>query len=421
MFALEEVLWGQLILVLLLSFLTGLEFRDYRTQYHPDEKLFVFGSIRTFAFSGLLGFVFYLLDPNFFLVGLLLIGALFLLLYWYNLQAQQPSILAFLIWCLTYSYGPLIMTQALWVVASVFVVTVLLLGYKNQINRLAEKLDVTEMLTLAKLVLLSVVILPLLPQTPIADWLPVSPFKVWLAVVIVSSVSYLGYMAQRYLFPNQGLLVTSIFGGLYSSTATTIVLAKKSSEFPRMSYQTTAAILLATGLMYLRLWGIAALFNWQVAKLLIWPIISFVILTSVIVVWFLWREKRRNDPAEGRSNAHANPLELKVAFVFAGLFVLMALITQVVTTEFGSEGLRYLSLIVGFTDIDPFVLSLLNGIYPTSDVMIASAILIAAGSNNLLKAVYAWSLSCPQVGRASSLVLVGLGLATIGLGWAWSV
>jgi len=112
-----------------------------------------------------------------------------------------------------------------------------------------------------------------------------------------------------------------------------------------------------------------------------------------------------------------NPLELKVAFVFAGLFVLMAVLTQAVMHFWGDSGVKYLSLIVGFTDIDPFVLSLLNGQYSISSQMIAGAILIAAGSNNMLKAVYAWVLGEPKAGHYSAYWLIGLGILTISLGW----
>jgi len=417
MIALQEALWAQLLMVLVLSFLTGSELRAYRTKYHNNvEHELFFGSVRTMSLTGLLGAVFYLLHPVLFLTGFVAITALFLLLYWYRLSQGSGSLLSFFVWALTYSYGPLVMTQPFWLVALVFVMIVLLLNSKQSINQWFKSVSSEELTTLAKLLLLSVVILPLLPQENINEWIPVSPFKVWLAVVVVSTISYLGYVFQRYIFKDQGILVTGIFGGLYSSTATTVVLARKSQEVPRFSYKMTAAILIATSLMYFRLEAIALVFNWQVAKALL-PYLLGMGAVTVVVAWVYMEMERRKGVHKTVKTSLQNPLELKVAFVFAGLFVLMAVLTQAVMHFWGDSGVKYLSLIVGFTDIDPFVLSLLNGQYSISSQMIAGAILIAAGSNNMLKAVYAWVLGEPKAGHYSAYWLIGLGILTISLGW----
>lgn len=414
----ENSLWIQLILTLVFSFLTGMELKDYYQTFHSkDENFYFFGSVRTFTLTGLLGFTFYLINPNLFLAGFVALTLIYLTFYYQKLQQKQSSILTYLIWMVSYSYAPLIMTHPLWIAASIFVTIILLLGSKDKINALVKKFSGGEVSTLAKLILLSVVILPLLPHDIVNKWIPVSPFKIWLAVVVVSGVSYLGYISQKYLFPGKGLLVTGIFGGLYSSTATTVVLGKKSNEYPRLSYLMTASILIATGLMYLRLWALTAVFNWKIAMTLVIPISLFAIGIFIVSFIFMQLEKRRGMDKEVSNTESHNPLELKVAFLFAGLFVIMAVITQWVTQYFGADGLKYLSLIVGFTDIDPFVLSLLNGHYQASTQTISSAILIAAGSNNLLKAIYAFSLSEKISGRFTAGWLTLFGLVTIGTGW----
>ena len=417
MIILHEALWAQLAVVLMLSFLTGSELRTYQLKYHTQGNELFFGTVRTMSLTGLMGAVFYLLNPTLFLLGYGALIALFLVLYWHRLQRQHSSLLSFLVWSLTYAYGPMVMTQPFWLVASVFVLIVLLLNAKESINAWSEKISNEELTTFAKLMLLSVVILPLLPHKNINEWVPVSPFKVWFAVVVVSTISYLGYVFQKYFFQNQGVLVTGIFGGLYSSTATTVVLARKSLEEPRVSYKMTAAILIATALMYFRLWVIAAVFQWAVAWILLPYLVGLGVLTIVISMVYLEMERRTGAKKVVHNTKMQNPLELKVAFIFAGLFVLMAVLTQVVMHFWGDAGVKYLSLIVGFTDIDPFVLSLLNGQYHTPMVMIAGAILIAAGSNNMLKAVYAWTLGEPRAGHFSAYWLVALGVLSIGLGW----
>ncbi|HHT00427.1 MAG TPA: DUF4010 domain-containing protein [Thiomicrospira sp.] len=417
MLVLQHELWGQLILVLLFSFLTGSELRGYQKKFHSASNELFLGTVRTMTLTGLLGSVFYLVSEWLYLLGFVALSVLFALLYWQRLKVQNSSLLSFLVWALTYSYAPLVMEQPLWVASGVFVIIVLLLNSKQVLNELAEKVSNDELSTLAKLILLSVVILPLLPQENINQWIPVSPFKIWLAVVVVSSVSYLGYVSQKFFFHEQGVLLTGVLGGIYSSTATTVVLAKKSVEYPRLSYRMTGAIISATGLMYVRLWIIAAIFMWPVAMTLLPSIISLSLAALVLTVVYIQLEKRRGDHKTVESGNAQNPLELKVAFIFAGLFVVMAVATQFVMTNYGEAGVKYLSVIVGFTDIDPFILSILNGQYQADIGVISGAILIAAGSNNILKAIYAWVLAEPDSGRHSAFWLCTLGVMSIALGW----
>ncbi|WP_051640591.1 DUF4010 domain-containing protein [Thiomicrorhabdus sp. Milos-T2] len=417
MIALQHELWAQLILILLFSFLTGSELRGYQNKFHADTQELSLGTVRTLTLTGLMASVFFLVNEWLYLLGFAALAVLFSLLYWQRLKLQSGSLLTFLVWALTYSYAPLVMMQPLWLASGVFVVIVLLLNSKQVLNDWEQKVSNEELNTLAKLVLLSVVILPLLPQENINQWLPVSPFKIWLAVVVVSSVSYLGYVSQKFFVKDQGLMVTGILGGLYSSTATTVVLAKKSIEYPRLSYKMTAAIISATGLMYVRLWVIVALFMWSVALELLPIMLGLSVLAFGLSFIYIQVEKRNGEHKHVDSSAAQNPLELKVAFIFAGLFVLMAVVTQFVMSQYGDTGVRYLSALVGFTDIDPFVLSILNGQYEAQNTVIAGAILIAAGSNNLLKAIYAIVLGEPKAGRYSAFWLVLLGLISITIGW----
>ena len=93
------------------------------------------------------------------------------------------------------------------------------------------------------------------------DWLPVSPYNIWLAVVVVSAISYLSYLLRKYAFPKAGLLLTGILGGLYSSTASTIILAKKSRENNTQPKAYAATIVMATAMMFLRIYILIVIFN----------------------------------------------------------------------------------------------------------------------------------------------------------------
>ncbi|NPA95888.1 MAG: DUF4010 domain-containing protein, partial [Thermodesulfobacteria bacterium] len=131
--------------------------------------------------------------------------------------------------------------------------------------------------------------------------------------------------------------------------------------------------------------------------------------------WFFY-SKRDVTKHEESITTQSNPLELPTAFLFALLFVVMVLVTHFVLKYYGNTGLKVLSFIVGFTDIDPFIVSILTSKFKITTLEAGSAILIAAGSNDILKASYAWFFSHRQAGVKSAVALVLLGALTIGLG-----
>ena len=163
--------------------------------------------------------------------------------------------------------------------------------------------------------------------------------------------------------------------------------------------------------MYLRLAAISAIFNLKIAMTLLLPFVGFALAGGVIsAVYALQRTSAGSDVEV----VDTNPLELRTAFVFAALFMAMTALTQVVMEHFGTGGLHILSFVVGFTDIDPFVLSVLTGQYTVEARAIAAAVMIAAGSNNLLKALYAIWFGGTAAGRNAALWLIVLGLGSIG-------
>ncbi len=406
-----------LLLTMVLSFLTGLEVRTYREKYHSKsaEDSF-FGTARTFTFTGILGFLLYKIDSDnlmIYTIGYISITLLFAIFYYHRLQRNKQSVLMYLVLMCVYTFGPLSLLYPLWMPSLLFVMIVFILNAKESIHRVSLGLNPYELETLGKMILLSAVILPLLPDRDIIPYIPLSPFKIWLAVVVISGISYSGYIAQKYFFPNRGYFITGIIGGTYSSTATTVVLARKAKNFSKNQIL-DASIIAATSMMYIRLVAVAAIFNFTIAKKIVLPF-AILSLIGFLVSLALLRGGGR-DSSEGEVT-DSNPLELGTAFIFAALFVVMMMLTQYVVKEYGSSGLEILSFIVGFTDIDPFILSLLTGKYSVTVVEIVAAIMIAAGSNNLLKAIYAlWFGGFRRTWR-SAITIALLGIATIG--WAF--
>lgn len=402
------------LLTLALSFLTGLELREYKRSL---EKAYFIGTVRTFTLIGMMGYIFYLLDGGgiYYLAGFAALVILFSLFYQRKLQEEQKGIITLLVGMVVYTYPAIIMTQPLWFTAMIFVSVIFVVNAKTQVHTLIQNVDSAELVTFAKLVLLSVVIWPLLPTDPISVWIPLSLSRMWMAIVIVSGISYVGYILQRYFFKEQGVMINGVIGGIYSSTATTVVLSRRSKSAESHQYTFISAIILATGMMYLRLLAIIGFLNIEFFKSLILPLggLGFIALLSGYLIGRLNVEGSLETSEATTSNV--NPLELGVALLFAGMFVVMTLITHFFINEYGSSGLNVLAVIIGFTDIDPFILSLINGKFAVSQNTIVSAILFAVGSNNIFKGFVALSLGSSRVGRLSMGILTVLACLTFGV------
>jgi uncharacterized membrane protein (DUF4010 family) len=378
-----------------------------------DSNHYFFGDVRTYAFIGILGFILYTLDNTFlYLAGFVSLSTLYALLYYRNLLENKRSILLFIVMLLVYTFGALVQTQELWMLALLYVTIVFVLNSEVSVTKYVKNIDVAEFETLGKMILLSAVILPLLPDTKIIPYIPLSPFKIWLAVVVISSISYGGYIMQKYFFPSKGYYLTGLFGGLYSSTATTVVLSRKAKKRGGLN-AIDAAIISSTSVMYLRLIIIALIFNPNVGKALVVPFVLLSISGFIVSFFYL---RNQGEPKQYTDLIDNNPLELKTAFLFAFLFVAMIVTTDFITKNYGISGLQILSFLVGFTDVDPFILSILTGKYSITNTEVFSAIMIAAGSNNLLKAIYTLWFGGMKNSYKSAIWISLLGIVTVVLG-----
>jgi len=216
----------------------------------------------------------------------------------------------------------------------------------------------------------------------------------WLAIVVVSAISYLGYLLRKFAFPKAGLLLTAVLGGLYSSTATTVILARDSKENPSDDNKTVPAIILATTMMYLRIFLVALFFNAQVALALLPWFGGFIVISVAIVFIFLKiGENKNTEVAPNALEPQKNPLEFKTALVFGALFIFFAIITNYVVKLYGARGVNGLAYIVGVTDIDPFIINLFQQKPGFGTSITSIAVINAITSNNILKMIYSLVLS----------------------------
>ena len=220
---------------------------------------------------------------------------------------------------------------------------------KSDLLGFSKKFGRNDFLTLSKFIIIAGIVLPLLSREPIWTLYHFSPYQLWVSIVAVSSISYLSYLIKKFLFPDAGILLTAMIGGLYSSTATTIILARESKKQGTPG-QTAAGIIAASGMMYFRLLTLAFFFNQTIALMLL-PGFGLLAFITLPVSWYFWRTDIHNEGVkESYPYQHKNPLELKTALIFGLLFAFFGVLTQIVIRDYGNFGVNLLSLIVGVTD-----------------------------------------------------------------------
>lgn len=380
-----------------LAFIIGLELHAYRRRGSENlaPEALGFGTTRTVTLLAALGFALWMIAPvTPFAIGLGGLSLFLLLDYRKRLKAGDSSLLPTIIGLLAFTLGPMVLTAPLAVLAALVILILLALGEQAQIRRFSDAFPAEEGVTFAKFFILAGLIFPLLPATSIPFVAGITWVKLWEAVLVISGISYAAYLTHRYVFPSAGTLLTGALGGLYSSTAATVVLARAMRAGP--AGYGPAAIVLATAMMYARLLAVIIMLGHADAAAVLAIPFGGLGAASLGMALLLSRQAGARLRAAGPAPVPAvsgNPLDLPVAFLFALLFVFFAAITNLVTQHYGANGLHVLSFAVGFSDIDPFIFSLLDGKFKLGLGAITSAVLIASASNNLLKAGYALALS----------------------------
>lgn len=397
-----------LVLVLFLSFLIGLEREE---QKRGGKRMF--GGVRTFPLLGLMGYVLALISKeNLFgvLAGLLAVSAFMVVSYWHKIEnSADAGITTEISGLVVYLVGVLVYLQMIWFACALVVVNLLLLELKVVLEGLTERLEPEEITAFTKFLLLTLVILPMVPNQDFGPF-RINPFKTWLVVVAVSGISYASYLLLKIVKGRGGIFLSGVLGGIYSSTIATVVLSKRAAS-GHHPHDYSGSILTASGLMYLRIVGLVWMFNAPLAVRLA-PSFAALALLAITGGW-LWHrmpDEHEEDPP-APTQAH-NPLELRTAFLFAALFVVMLVATHLAATYLGERGIYTLAAIMGVTDVDPFIMGMTHAAGLTTTLQVAaSGIVIATACNNLVKGCYSYFFARGKAGLWSLLLLAGLSVA----------
>lgn len=381
------------VLVTLFSLLIGLSQR--RLSLKREGETTLFGTDRTFTFIGILGYLLYILDPSgmrLFMGGGAVLGML-LGIHYFVKQSQFHvfGITTIIIALITYCIAPIVATQPSWFYVLVIVVVLLLTELKHTFTELAQRMKNDEMITLAKFLAISGIILPMLPNKNLIPDIHLTPYSIWLTTVVVSGISYLSYLLKRYVFRESGILLSGIVGGLYSSTATISVLARKSRNASEQEVtEYVSAMLFAVSMMFLRFMILILIFSREIF-FSIYPYLLIMAVVAASVAWFVHtRRKRQSDlTADLTEEDSSNPLEFKVALIFAILFVVFTVLTHYTLIYAGTGGLNLLSFVAGLSDITPFILNLLQNTGNVAVLLVTACSMQAIISNILVNMCYA--------------------------------
>jgi uncharacterized membrane protein (DUF4010 family) len=403
---------GRLALAVGLAVFMGLAFEEV---YKTEERS-IPGGIRTFPMLAMCGATLYLIEPAHafaFIAGLLGLAA-WLQAYLRTAPATRvaPSFMFPASNLLAYVIGPIALIEPPWVAVALTVAAVLLLGAREQLHRLIHIVPRDELITAGMFLILVGIILPLVPHRQVSSLTPLTPWGIWLAVVTVCTLSYLSYLLQRYARIKDAALLPAVLGGAYSSTATTVVLAKRLREAKQAPAEISAGIVAATAIMYVRIGLVVGVFDAHFALTLAPALVALCAIGAALAA-FEWHRPRAQSAKTNLTVVSKNPLQIQTAAIFAALIVVISVVSAWVRGAFGESGILALSAVVGVTDIDPFVLNIAQGgIGGMSVASLCAAVLIAASSNNVAKAAYAVGFGGMAAARRPAMML----LAVSGLG-----
>lgn len=280
----------------------------------------------------------------------------------------------------------------------------LILGIKHWSHDWTRRWKPEDVRCLLQFAAITGIVLPLAPNQDYGPYGAFNPYKIWLMVVLVASLGFLGYVAVRWLGERAGILVTGLAGGLASSTATTMALSRQSRTAPAMEAGLALAVLLACTVMLARLTALMAAINPALAMATLGP---FALMALPGLAWALWEWHRTTRIKKVTTPVLNNPLSLKLALQFGLLYAAVGFLIKLATTNLPTGWIYVISFVSGLADAAPVTLSSAQAASAhtlTMDVA-ARCVLLAALSNTLAKAALALALGAADFRRAIAVAL----------------
>lgn len=375
---------SDLAIVIGMGLLIGLE-REY-SHLVPGQGLFA--GVRTFPLVCLLGYLSALLGKSegywIFAIAFLAVIALVSISYFTLSQRNDIGATTEVSFILTFILGALVFRGEVLLAVSAAVLITVLLSIKLQVLSALVKFSQPDFFALLKFVIMVAIILPVLPDTQTGPYLAINPKQIGYVIVLISGISFFGYILTKLEGAEKGIQFAAILGGIVSSTALTWDFSKKSKEDAEHVSQYGTGIILACSIMYLRVLLLVYLLNPALGFYLSMPSIFLGVGGLLLGRWLA---KEKEPQLTTGTLSISNPLNIRNAILFAVLFSLVGILVQAGKSIFGDGGIYLVGAISGFTDVDAIVLSMVNYAGSESAMMKVSltTILIAMTVNTLFK------------------------------------
>lgn len=370
--------------------------------------------LRTFALTGVLGGVLGVLSQDIgawpLAAGLLGLAALLAVSYRETVRlSSDRSATGAVAMLLTLALGALAARGAAALALACAVIVAVLLDLKPTLHRWLQLIEHRELSAALQLLVLSVVILPNLPDQGWGPYAALNPYQLWWGVVLIAALSLSGHALMRATGAQRGVFWSGVLGGLASSTAATLTLARLARQRPELAGAVAAGALAACGVMFFRMATIVVVIQPSLALSLGPPLLAMGAVLLIVGV-MQWRRQVLPAPAGGVGSMPAFDLSTALAF---GLFLaVMAVLVPAARHWLGEGGLYALAALSGLADVDAIVISVsrLYGAGGLNAATTALALGLAALSNMVTKVFIAWGTGGAAVGRP---VLRGYLLATL--------
>ncbi len=356
--------------------------------------------LRTFALVGLLGGLWGLLGRE---LGDVLLGFAFLALVALMLVARFQShkadgdagITTAVALLVTFSLGALVLRGYRLEAASVAVVVTVLLSLKPVLHHSLQRIEPVELKAFLQLLLISVVLLPVLPDEGLGPWGLLNPYEIWWLVVLIAGISFIGYVAMKIAGVERGVLFTALFGGLVSSTAVTINLSRMATQ-PAVRNVIVTGILLASATMFPRTLAIVSVVNTDLVAGLTVPLMTMFAVMFAGVVYY-WRKQRGTEALT--ELPITRPIDLGMAIKFGLFLVAITLLARVLQSWLGDTGVYLLGVFSGAMDVDAVSLSLAQLARTSLEGTVAvHAIVLATITNTLVKTLLVFLIADHKLG-----------------------
>lgn len=352
-----------------------------------DDTHLVAG-IRTFGLSGLLGGIAALLGQHLGLaawIAILLALSLLVLAGYVGdlLKSEDRGMTSEIALLLTFLLGSLALTEGPELAAAGAVVVALLLSLKGVLHAALRKLSAKELSGALKLLFISLVLLPVLPNRGYGPWSAFNPYETWWMVVLIAGIGFAAYVAIRLVGTRAGLLLTALLGGMVSSTAMTLTLSRM-HDGERLQRLLASGLLATSALMFPRILLEVGVINPALLARLAMPMaVSTLVYAGGALLYY------RRSGLEVGQNAEPplkNPFELGPALRFGALLVLILFLVNGAQRWLGDAGIYLVALLAGLSDVDAITLSLArNALEGLNGQVATQGIFLAALSNSLVK------------------------------------